>query len=326
MFKTKFSLSFVGMFFVLSFLVAGCGSSVVATVNGKTIVSSQLEDQVNQAKKMLEQQGVNFQTSEGQKMLSMLRGQVLEQMINEELLLQEASRLKAEPTPQQVADEIKNFREQFKSEAEYKQFLAANGFSEPRLKDLVKKSLAIEAVQKEAWKDLETTSEAQARDYYEKNKDAFTLPEQRQVRQILIPVIGEGQKAQVEAKVEAMNILNRLKSGEDFAALAREKSGNAGKADSSAGVETITRGDTDPELEKVVFNLQPGEISPEPVKTLYGYHVIKLEKIIPAQLKPFPQVKDEIVAVLDEQAKQKAFTAYLDNLRSKATIVNNLKK
>ncbi len=319
----RVNLLLVGFCLLFSFLLAGCGPRVVATVNEKPITSSQLEEEVGQAKKMLEQQGFSFKADEGQKMLALLRQQVLEQMIQEELLLQEASRLHVWPTEKEVEEEIKNFREQFESEAKYKQFLAANGFSEPKLKDLLKKNLAIQAVQEQVWKNLEDISEAQAKDFYEKNKDNFTLPEQFQVRQILIPVIGEGQKALVEAKVEAMQILNRLNQGEDFAALAKERAQGAG---SSPDVYTFSRGETDPEFEKAVLGLAPGQISPEPVRTQYGYHVIRLEKILPAQVKPFTEVKGEIVAYLREQARQKAFSEYLADLKSKATIVNKLTK
>lgn len=79
-------------------------------------------------------------------------------------------------------------------------------------------------------------------------------------------------------------------------------------------------------MEKAAAALKPGEISPEPVKTNYGYQIIKLEKIIPAQVKPFPEVKDEITAFLSQQAKQKAFTDYLADLKNKATIENKLMK
>ena len=321
MFKIKFAA--VCLLAVFSFLAAGCGANVAATVNGKTITSARLEEEVNNAKKMLEQRGVRFDAKEGQQMLDLLRQQVLDQLIREELLLQEASRLKIEPTDKQVEEEIKKFRGEFESEAKYKQFLAANGLSEPKLKDYVKKGLAVQAVQEKALQNLEKVSEAKAKEYYDQNKDTFTVPEQFQVRQILIPIVGEGQKAQVEAKVEAANILARLKKGEDFAALAKEKAQGAASA---AELYTFSRGETDPELEKAAAALKPGEISPEPVKTGYGYHLLKLEKVIPAQVKPFPEVKDEITAFLEDQAKQKAFADYLTDLKSKAAIEIKLKE
>lgn len=321
MFRIKFAA--VCLLAVFSFLAAGCGANVAATVNGKTITSARLEEEVNNAKKMLEQRGVRFDAKEGQQMLDLLRQQVLDQLIREELLLQEASRLKIEPTDKQVEEEIKKFRGEFESEAKYKQFLAANGLSEPKLKDYVKKGLAVQAVQEKALQNLEKVSEAKAKEYYDQNKDTFTVPEQFQVRQILIPIVGEGQKAQVEAKVEAANILARLKKGEDFAALAKEKAQGAASA---AELYTFSRGETDPELEKAAAALKPGEISPEPVKTGYGYHLLKLEKVIPAQVKPFPEVKDEITAFLEDQAKQKAFADYLADLKSKAAIEIKLKE
>lgn len=318
---SKAKLLLIVTLVVFAFVVAGCGANVVATVNGKTITYRQLDEEVNSVKKMLERQGTDFSSQEGKNMLAVLRPKVMEQMINEELLLQEAKNLKVEPPAEQIEEEIKNFRQQFESETKYKQFLTDNEFSGSKLKDLIRKHLTIQAVQEEALKDREEISEAAAKDFYEKNKDIFTLPEQCQIRQILFPVAGEEQKALEQAKIEAMNVLKRIKQGEDFAAVAKEKAGNT---DSPGELSTFSRGEIDPELEKVTYSLKPGEVSPEPVKTEYGYHLIKLEKITPAQIKPFSDVQGDILAYLDEQAREKIFTDYLESLKSKATIINKL--
>lgn len=315
------------LFFVLvvvfSLFAAGCGSRVMATVDGKAITSAQLEEEVSQARKMLEQQGMTFQGAMAKEMLEMLRQQVLEQMIDEELLLREASRLGVEPTDKQVEEEIQNFRQQFGSEADYRKFLAANGFSEPKLKDYVKKNLAIGAVQKEAWKNVKEVTEKQARDFYEKNKDQFSTPEKYQIRQVLFPVAGGDQKASVEAKAAALNLLNRVKQGGEFPPLAENNPGGSGPA---SEIYVFSPGEADPELEKAVLSLKPGQIFPEPVRTTFGYHVVRLEEIVPAQTTPFEEAKSQIVVYLGEQARQNAFTEYLEGLRAKATIVNNLTK
>ncbi|HHW43057.1 MAG TPA: hypothetical protein GXX25_04485 [Desulfotomaculum sp.] len=308
-------------------LLAGCGPAVVATVNGTQITRGQLDEQVDAAKKMLEQRGVDFSSKEGEQMLGMLRQQALEDLINQELLLQEAARQGLKPTPQKVAEEIKSLRSQYglDDEGKFKQFLAANGLSEPRLNDMMEKNLAIRALQEKVLAGVKPATGEQARQYYDQHKDQYTEPVRWQVRHILItlPPGEDVQKSQVEAKAEALSILNRLKEGADFAALAREKSKDTGTKD-KGGLFTFAPGEVVPEFEQAVKNLKPGEITPEPVKTTYGYHIIKLEKIIPENVQPFEQVEKEIINKLTEQAQQKKMQEYLDGLRQQAKIDNKL--
>ena len=318
----KKAVLFVILVAALSFLGAGCKGNVVATVDGKAITAAQLEEEVNQTKKMMEQQGM-LQGGMNAETLAFLRQQVLEQMINEELLLREASRLGVEPTDKQVEEEIKNFRQQFQSEAEYRKFLAANGFSEPKLKDYVRKNLAVAEVQKEASKNAKEVSDEQAKDFYEKNKDLFGTPEKFQIRQVLVPVTGDDQKALVDAKATAMNILNGIKQGGDFPSPGENSPEENGP---TSAVYVFSSGEAEPEIEKAVQSLKPGQLFPEPVRTKYGFHVFRLEQVIPAQTTPFEEAKVQIVAYLSQQAQDEAFNQYLDNLRAKANIVNNLAK
>jgi peptidyl-prolyl cis-trans isomerase C len=72
--------------------------------------------------------------------------------------------------------------------------------------------------------------------------------------------------------------------------------------------------------------LAVGEYTTEPVKTDYGYHVIKLEKIIPAEQQPFAEVKEVLATHLWDQAKQQKFNQFMKEAMDKAVIVNKLDK
>lgn len=80
------------------------------------------------------------------------------------------------------------------------------------------------------------------------------------------------------AKEQAEQVLQRIKNGEDFAALAKEFSEDPGSKEKGGLYEGITEGSFVPEFEQAVFSLQPGDVAPEPVKSKFGYHIIKLEK------------------------------------------------
>lgn len=315
----------VVLIMVIALLLFGCSPQVVATVNGTKITQDQLEERVTAAKKVLEQQGADFSGKEGEALLELVRRQTLDQLIDQELLWQEATRLGLKPTSAQVQEQIQHLRRQFDSEGKYKQFLAANGFSEPKLQDLLEKDMAIKALQENVLADVKLVTVEQAREYYSQHREQYTRPQQWQVRHILItvPQGEDSQRAQVEAKAQALSILNQLKQGGDFAALVKEKSQDPGTKE-SGGLYTFSPGEAVAEFEQAVKSLKVGEITAEPVKTRYGYHIIKLEKIIPATVQPFDQVKEELIASLTDQARQQEFDKYLQGLRDKARIENKL--
>ena len=113
----------------------------------------------------------------------------------------------------------------------------------------------------------------------------------------------------VETEAEAQDVLARLESGEDFAALAQEVSIDSGTADNGGDLGWFGRGRMVPEFEDAAFALEPGEIS-QPVETAYGYHII--------------QVLDKGIRPMDDntyqQKKQAFFDDWLAALRDAADI------
>ena len=126
-----------------------------------------------------------------------------------------------------------------------------------------------------------TPSEAELRKYYEEHKAEF---EQVHARHILIRFQGSqlpikpGQKdlsdADALAKVQALK--QRIQGGEDFAKVASQESDDTGSGANGGDLGTFRHGQMVPSFEQAAFALKPGELS-EPVKTQYGYHLIKVE-------------------------------------------------
>jgi peptidyl-prolyl cis-trans isomerase C len=116
----------------------------------------------------------------------------------------------------------------------------------------------------------------------------------------------------VATETEAKDVAERLKKGEDFAALASEKSKDSTKG---GDLGYIARGQTVKPFEDAAFGLEVGQIS-EPVQSQFGWHVIKVEEKRDQPPPPFEQVKEPIVAQLAQQKAQEVVTG----LRDKATI------
>ena len=304
-------------------LLVGCSSNVVATVNDEKITQDQLDKKVTVKKDLIEKQyGMKMEGEQWQSMLPTMKQQVLDEMISDILMKEEARKIGKDMTEQQVQEKVDKFKtsQQFPSEDAFKTFLAQQNLTQKDLAYLIN-------FQDVVLKDAKPPTESEVQKYYEENKDQFKVTEQYQVRHILISSVADEQgnvkHSEAEAEKLAVQTLAQLKSGNDFATLAKERSEDPGSKD-SGGQYTFKKGDAVPEFEKAALALKPGEYTKEPVKTQFGYHIIKLEKIIPAETQSFAEVKDQIIQNLDQQAKQNKFTAYMEDLKKKAKITNKL--
>jgi peptidyl-prolyl cis-trans isomerase D len=155
----------------------------------------------------------------------------------------------------------------------------------------------------------ETPSEDDLRQLYESEIDRFTQPERRNVRHILITVDPNADAAKAEAaKARIIAIRKRIESGADFAEVAKEVSEDPGSAAQGGDLGFIEKGLMDPAFDQAAFALKQGQLS-EPVRTRFGYHLIEVTKIDPVKVKPFAEVKDQLLA----QAKKRQLEgAYYD--------------
>jgi peptidyl-prolyl cis-trans isomerase D len=142
-----------------------------------------------------------------------------------------------------------------------------------------------------------TVTDDEVSEAYEKSKDRYETPEKRRVRQILIAVEGNNDD---EARKEAEKVLADAKAGKDFAALAKQHSDDTGSAQQGGDIGFIERSYFEGAFAGAVFSMSPGEIR-GPVKTEYGYHVIKLEEIQPGSTRTLEQARDEIRAELQRE-------------------------
>ncbi|KLV04963.1 peptidylprolyl isomerase [Photobacterium ganghwense] len=160
-------------------------------------------------------------------------------------------------------------------------------------------------------KNTLTVSDEDAKAYYEEHKSKFGTAEQRLARHILVQ--GKGS----EAKAKAEQLLAQLKSGADFAELAKTSSDDTFSGQEGGKLDWFERGVMDPAFEEAAFALQKGDIS-DVVESDFGYHIIKLDDIKAPQVKAFADVRDEILAEVREQRAAEAFYDLQTALAEKA--------
>lgn len=165
---------------------------------------------------------------------------------------------------------------------------------------LTPKTLAAE--QGVAWDEIET--------YYARHKDEFTRPEQVKARHILIRVGQEASEEEVRKAREQINAAAvRVEQGADFEQVAMDVS-QGPSADQGGDLGWFGRDSMVPEFEKAAFGLQPGELS-EPVRTKFGFHLIKVTDRREAGVQPLDEVQEKIRSRL---ARDKAMQVLEDRL------------
>jgi len=131
-------------------------------------------------------------------------------------------------------------------------------------------------------------TEEEMKDYYEKNKKEFVIPEKRKASHII-----------VSDENKAKELLKKIKEGADFSQIAKENNIDGSK-NKRGDLGWISKGYMIKEFEEVAFSLKKGEIS-DVIKTKFGYHIIKVEDIKPEEEKNFEEVKESIRKKIEEE-------------------------
>jgi peptidyl-prolyl cis-trans isomerase D len=151
--------------------------------------------------------------------------------------------------------------------------------------------------------------EDQLKARYQAQKENFRSPEERRARHILIAVSPTAdKKADEAARKKAQELLDKLHKGASFAELAKNYSDDPGSAKQGGDLGFFGRGVMDKSFEQAAFSLKVGELSGL-VHSSFGYHIIKLEAIRGGKVKPFSEVRDEL---LKEARRAKAEPQFYD--------------
>ena len=167
-----------------------------------------------------------------------------------------------------------------------------------------------------SWRDVAKNmniTDEEALAYYNSNPREFIIPEQRHVRHILLkttPEMDSQQREEIRARSESIKA--RIQSGEDFSAVAKAESQDEGSQANGGDLGFLKPGSMSSQFDQAVFRLKIGELS-NPVKTDQGYHIIKVEEIVPESQKSFEDASQSIKDKLVEDRARKQILADSDN-------------
>ena len=297
--------------------VAGCAQddAGAAIVDGTVITNMELDSAVETMRSQYAAQGQSITDEQ----LSTFRMSVLDSMIRQTAMLNEANKMGIAADSAELDVEISKIRERFPSEEQYEQTLELQGYTVESLRKEVGDNLIISAlIESEVLGAIEV-SEDDIAGFYAENSPYFVIPDTVTASHILIEVAStatDEERNTARAKID--EILDELKAGADFAELAKSRSeGPSGPNGGSLG--SFGRGQMVPPFEEAAFALEPGELS-DVVETQFGYHVIYATERTIGRTQSIDEVRDDIIEFLKQSEGEDLITAYVDELVAAAVV------
>ncbi|MDQ7819282.1 MAG: peptidylprolyl isomerase [Armatimonadota bacterium] len=280
------------------------GTAVAASVNGEVIYQRELDAEVDA---IARQYGIDASTPDGRRQRREIARIVLDQLIDQRLILQQARLHNALPTEADVDAQVAEIRRTFPTDADFEAALAQRRLTLADLRSRLRSSLAVRRLLTRV--APVTVSEDEVVRYFREHRGEFDRPEQVRVRHILLD----------DQRVAEL-VLGRLRRGELFDALARQYSRDADSRERGGDLGWVSRGQLVPEFEQVAFSLQPGQVSGV-VRTQYGYHIIQLLERRPPVAATLDQVREQVRQRLLASKQEAAFQQWLQTVRAQARIV-----
>ncbi|MEA1854286.1 peptidylprolyl isomerase [Cytobacillus sp. FSL W7-1323] len=266
-----------GCMFVAAVIVAVVlynSHSKAATVNGENIS----KDDLNEA--LMSQYGTS----------------VLDTLISDQIVLQEMDKEKVTVTEEEVAEEMDAYMEQYGGEEAFKEVLDENGVSY----DSIEHNIEIYLGSKKLITPGIEITDDEMETYFEENKESFSQAEEIEASHIL-----------VEDEDTAKEVKQKLDDGDDFSELAASYSTDDSNKDNGGELGYFGEGEMVEAFEEVAFAMEVDEVS-DPVKTDYGYHIIKVTDHKEAKEANLEDAKEEIKEMLIESKLSTEYTEWLN--------------
>ncbi len=290
--------------------------ALVVRVNGVGIGQTRIDHTVDL---LLRQRGLDAQAVGDDAGLEQLRSGVLDMLIAQELLWQDAKRQGIEVSDEQLEQELAQLRASMPSEEAYTQRIREAGFSpESFAEDTRRRISARELVRQKIAPEIEVAQE-EIEQYYQANREQMQRPGQVRARHILVKLAPNADAAAEKAAREKIEgLLVEANSGADFAELA--KRGSEGPSAPQGGdLGFFGPGQMVPPFEQAAFALQPGELSGV-VRTQFGYHIIKAEERRAGAEVSVEEATPQIRNYLGQQKLRQSVSGHVAKLREAAEI------
>ncbi|WP_456272226.1 foldase protein PrsA [Bacillus sp. AK031] len=233
----------------------------------------------------------------------------LNTLIADKIVELESEENRVEIKDSEIDEELQTLIDSYGDEAAFNEALTSSGSSLESVKENIESYLLTEKL----LQDRIDISDEEIKEYFETNKDSFSQQAQVEASHILL-----------EDEETAKEVKAKLDSGEDFAELAKEYSTDTSNAEAGGELGFFAKGEMVAEFEDKAFSMNKGDIS-EPVKTEFGYHIIKVKDQKEAKEATLEEHKEEVKQILFDQALQSEYPVWLEE-QKEAYVIENLLK
>ena len=159
-------------------------------------------------------------------------------------------------------------------------------------------------------------TDADVEKFYKEHQSEYETPRQVRASHVLVrvPETG-GSEGEDKARAKIVDVIRRAKAGADFGKLAQEVSEDTATAPRGGDLGLVGKGEMVPQFEQALFALKKGEVSPEPVRTPFGFHAVKVVDIQEASRKPVKEVAPQIKSRLAAESGERVAKAKAEELR-----------
>lgn len=311
----KFTLIFLSILIFL--LLAACQqgveerSVVIAKINGEEVSQQELDKRYQVVKKNHElTTGETLNESKDKELAENLKERAFEEIILQKLLWQEAKASNIEVDEDKVNEDINAIKEtRNKGDKNgYNDFLKELNIDEAFLINELRTEQLYYELQNNLSKEI-IVDESEMQEYYQEHNNEYNQRPGIKIAHIL-----------VDNEKDANLILEKLSAGEEFGALVLEYSSCPSKT--NGGDLGMVNQDSPlvVEFKNAALGMKSGELSKEPVKTEFGYHILMAGDEVAGESRSFEEIKDEIREKILREKSDEAFYQYLEKLRENAEV------
>ena len=297
---------------------------IVAVVGDEIILESEVNER---SRPFLQEIAALPDPAQRAQRTAALRREVLDRIVDEHLLLQQADELKLSVSSEEIDRSIEQIKKDYGlTDAQLNEELRRTGMNMASYRQNTRKEILKYRVLNIAVGSKVQVSDNDVQNYYERNMKAGASQQVR-VSHIFVAIPENADTAKVlEREAHARKILARAKSGDDFAALAKEMSEDSATRSEGGDLGYFGKEMGLPKpVEELVFSMRVGEVG-GPVRGNQGFHVIKLVDRRAKDVKPFAEVKEELRGQLRAKEMDRQTKSYLGELRRKTLVDIRLAK
>ena len=285
------------------------------TINGVEIPRSKVQAQADH---LINQRGLGSGGMTQPSAYRKIQEEVIEQIVVQELLWQEAQRRGTVVGDAEVDQEFAKLKSSFDSELAFTFKIEEGGFTEETFRENIRQQMSVQNMIANDITEGVTVDDAAVETFYDENLDQMAIPERVHARHILVKFESGNDESRAAAEKKLAELAEQVEAGESFALLAIEHSeGPSGQKGGDLGY--FERGQMVKEFDEVAFGAEPGAVV-GPVETQFGLHLIKVEEHTAPGTVPLVEVEPKIREYLVQQTLYSTVEQLVEDLRANGDV------